>query len=50
MAKGAKILGAYSNKCPLCNGVVYKLKTSIGIFYQCRCGMCTQNNILEEEI
>ncbi|WP_199533664.1 hypothetical protein [Romboutsia maritimum] len=48
MAKKTKILGAYEKSCPVCGGVVYKLKTSIGTIYQCKCGMCTQNNILEE--
>lgn len=34
----AKILGAYANKCEMCNGVMYKLKTKMGIVYQCKCG------------
>lgn len=33
------ILGARENKCPICDGIVYKLKTKLGIFYQCsNCG------------
>ena len=38
----AKILGAYAEKCDLCNGIVYKLLTSLGIVYQCKCGATYQ--------
>ena len=37
MAK-AKILGASAEKCEYCTGVVYKLLTSLGIVYPCKCG------------
>lgn len=37
----AKILGAYENKCVHCRGIVYKLKTSLGIIYQCKICGCT---------
>lgn len=33
------ILGAYENLCPMCGGM-YKLMTTIGVIYQCKCG-CT---------
>ncbi|CEP79267.1 Uncharacterised protein [[Clostridium] sordellii] len=33
------ILGAREKKCIHCDGVVYKLKTKLGVFYQCsNCG------------
>lgn len=38
----AKILGAYAEKCTHCNGAVYKLLTSLGIIYQCKCGATYQ--------
>ncbi|WP_347501141.1 hypothetical protein [Romboutsia sp. 1001216sp1] len=31
------IIAARENKCKFCDGTVYKLKTSKGIFYQCSC-------------
>lgn len=42
MAK-VKILGAYAEKCEHCNGIVYKLLTSLGIVYQCKCGAMYQS-------
>lgn len=43
MAKRAKILGAKADACNRCGGIVYKLLTSIGIVYQCKCGNTYQN-------
>ena len=42
MAK-VKILGAYAEKCEHCNGIVYKLLTSLVIIYQCKYGATYQN-------
>ena len=42
MAK-AKILGAYAEQCEHCGGIVYKLLTSLGIIYQCKCGATYQS-------
>lgn len=39
--KKLKIIGAYENACPLCDGIVYRLSTGLGILFQCKnCG-CT---------
>jgi len=39
--KKLKIMGAYENACPTCEGIVYKLSTRLGILFQCKnCG-CT---------
>ena len=39
MAK-TKIL--YADQCEYCGGIVYKLLTSLGIAYQCKCGATYQ--------
>lgn len=38
----AKILGAYAEQCEYYGGIVYKLLTSLGIIYQCKCGATYQ--------
>lgn len=36
-----QILAAKSESCDMCKGIVYKLKTTAGILYQCSsCGCC----------
>lgn len=45
MAGKINILAAKESSCPICGGTTYKIKTCIGIFTQCKCGMTTQNDI-----
>ncbi|CZR99310.1 hypothetical protein CDFC105_72916 [Clostridioides difficile] len=38
-----KIIGGRENECPVCGGSVFKLKTTIGIVWQCKdCGCMYQ--------
>lgn len=35
----AKMLGAKEGMCKHCDGIVYKLRTKLGVLYQCsKCG------------
>lgn len=47
--KKLKIIGAYENACPLCDGIVYRLSTGLGIIYQCKnCGCTYEGSDLNE--
>ncbi|MBY2477578.1 hypothetical protein [Clostridioides sp. ZZV14-6387] len=35
-----KIIGGRENECPVCGGSIFKLKTNIGIVWQCKDCSC----------
>lgn len=47
--KKLKIMGAYEKNCPMCDGIVYKLLTGLGIIYQCqKCGCTYEGSDINE--